>query len=169
MTTRTPEEQLKGELDIEALIKTHGQPWRGRLEGKFRKPHGREVYRQLNEARREIRLLTLNGTSWCGWLTSGSSADAISCNPQTVSLDDQDRPTFDALSYCFGDSEPLRLTWVDGQPYPVFPNLYNALPALRKAGQSLPLWVDAICINQNDNEEKNNQVMLMQDIFSSAT
>jgi len=30
------------------------------------------------------------------------------------------------------------------------------------------MWADAMCINQNDNEERSQQVMLMQTIFNNA-
>ena len=32
-----------------------------------------------------------------------------------------------------------------------------------------PYWVDALCINQNVNEEKNIQVMMMGDIYSNCS
>jgi hypothetical protein len=54
----------------------------------------------------------------------------------------------------------------------VTPNLYFALRRIR---QSLPswgcypyLWIDAICINQEDLQERTNQVKMMGDIFENA-
>ena len=46
-------------------------------------------------------------------------------------------------------------------------NLYGALSMLRSSS-SLALWVDAICINQDNVLERNSQVQLMKDIYSSA-
>lgn len=57
-------------------------------------------------------------------------------------------------------------------------SLYNALKSLRKSAPQLrkhfplldhqPLWVDALCINQSDIEERNSQVGIMRSIYSKA-
>jgi len=49
-------------------------------------------------------------------------------------------------------------------------NLYDALVALRRAAEGLPvaIWVDAICINQADVGERGRQVAIMRDIYSQA-
>lgn len=39
---------------------------------------------------------------------------------------------------------------------------------LARSSPSLPLWVDAICINQNNNDEKTSQILLMGDIYATA-
>ncbi|KAG9185945.1 hypothetical protein G6011_02501 [Alternaria panax] len=50
----------------------------------------------------------------------------------------------------------------------VKPNLYEALRHLRKEDQTVALWVDALCINQFDNEEKKEQVLKMAQIYHKA-
>lgn len=47
-------------------------------------------------------------------------------------------------------------------------NLEAALRHIRKSSHAITLWVDAICINQNDVAEKNHQVEMMREIFSGA-
>ncbi|KAH4819945.1 hypothetical protein HBI38_023360 [Parastagonospora nodorum] len=49
-------------------------------------------------------------------------------------------------------------------------NLYDALKELRRAscGKHLFIWVDAICINQNDDTEKQEQVMKMASIYHNS-
>ena len=55
----------------------------------------------------------------------------------------------------------------------LFRSLYNALETLRsyfqseKAPKAL-LWVDAICIDQSDEQEKARQIRDMHDVFSRA-
>ncbi|PMD62265.1 uncharacterized protein K444DRAFT_480632, partial [Hyaloscypha bicolor E] len=44
-------------------------------------------------------------------------------------------------------------------------NLSAALYALRDKKEARILWIDAPCINQNDDEEKVSQVMLMEKIY----
>lgn len=58
-------------------------------------------------------------------------------------------------------------------PLPLTSSLDTCLRHLRELQrrwqlEPLPLWIDQICINQEDNEEKSFQVMLMKDIYSSA-
>jgi hypothetical protein len=53
---------------------------------------------------------------------------------------------------------------------PVWPNLYNALAALQRGSQEpLPLWIDAICINQTCASEKAEQIRHMDQIYTSAS
>jgi hypothetical protein len=50
----------------------------------------------------------------------------------------------------------------------VKPNLYDALKHLRKDNQVVALWVDALCINQFDKGEKEEQVLKMAQIYRNA-
>jgi hypothetical protein len=50
----------------------------------------------------------------------------------------------------------------------VGPNLYAALKRLRHERYSMLLWVDAICIDQSNIEERNHQVKLMDLIYKNA-
>ena len=50
----------------------------------------------------------------------------------------------------------------------IIPNLEMCLQGIRDKDKSRYLWVDAVCINQNDNREKNHQVNLVSDIYSHA-
>ncbi|KAJ4289069.1 hypothetical protein N0V90_011411 [Kalmusia sp. IMI 367209] len=47
-------------------------------------------------------------------------------------------------------------------------NLYDALRHIRSENSNREIWVDALCINQADVKERNHQVSLMGDIYSSA-
>lgn len=48
------------------------------------------------------------------------------------------------------------------------PNCWSALWHLIKARGALTIWVDSICIDQRNSEEKAHQIPLMQEIFESA-
>ena len=79
---------------------------------------------------------------------------------------------FTALSYVW---EPAletgfqgRTIWVDLKQVLVGYNLYDALLHLRDERESVLIWADAICINQLDFRERNNQVYMMRDIYSKA-
>jgi hypothetical protein len=58
------------------------------------------------------------------------------------------------------------IIYVDGQKLTVSENLHTALMALRLLKQFL--WIDAICINQEDLVKCNQQVSLMNAIYCSA-
>ena len=47
-------------------------------------------------------------------------------------------------------------------------NLHDALIQLRSPDRDITLWVDAICINQNNRVEKTEQISKMHDIYSKA-
>ena len=83
-----------------------------------------------------------------------------------------------ALSYEWGPrpekNTDLPTINLDGHTIRVRHNLYEALKAIIRAGfdkssdAPMPLWVDALCINQSDDKEKGHQVDLMRDIFATA-
>ncbi|KAK5675694.1 hypothetical protein LTS10_011794 [Elasticomyces elasticus] len=79
---------------------------------------------------------------------------------------------FATLSYTWGDPEATESIIVNGQPWTVNRNLADALRVVRKLGwfssQTYGLWADALCINQNDNEEQSAQVAVMRDIFAGS-
>lgn len=54
-------------------------------------------------------------------------------------------------------------------PFGVTENLYVALQHLRLLDRSRILWVDAICINQDDQREREAQVAIMCEIYSGAS
>ncbi|KAF2175585.1 HET-domain-containing protein [Zopfia rhizophila CBS 207.26] len=78
---------------------------------------------------------------------------------------------FEALSYTWGDPSLVSQIVVNGIVWDVPRNLASALRILRdlpetKVGMSY--WVDALCIDQNNTEEKNSQVKKMKSIYSHA-
>jgi len=62
----------------------------------------------------------------------------------------------------------LSTIWVNGQQHEVTENLFSALGRLRQIDRKHFLWVDAICINQEDLRERTDQVKLMGDIYRNA-
>jgi hypothetical protein len=80
---------------------------------------------------------------------------------------------FAAVSYCWGDSEPRYNIQIDGRKFGVSNNLWqflNALPSHVQGNSNFPtyFWIDAISINQQNNQEKSNQVNIMRQIYSKA-
>lgn len=89
----------------------------------------------------------------------------VHCSVGEVSLDKHDL-MYEALSYTWFIDRDLgspvkgnmRTIVCDGGLLEVHQNLYNGLLQLRDLKRDLPIWVDAICINQVDEDEKSAQV-----------
>ncbi|KAF7862501.1 hypothetical protein EAF04_007374 [Stromatinia cepivora] len=75
---------------------------------------------------------------------------------------------YQALSYVWGSSENLRPIFVNQKPLSVTANLHGALLQLRDGTFERIIWVDAICINQDDDKEKSQQIKLMAKIYGLA-
>ncbi|KAF5724194.1 heterokaryon incompatibility (het-6OR allele) [Fusarium mundagurra] len=89
------------------------------------------------------------------------------------------RPEYYALSYTwnppymadpsFYEDTDVRYILLEGSKFAVKPNLYDALFQLHHSYPQIPLWIDALCINQNDLQERKLQVGIMDRIFGSAS
>ncbi len=79
---------------------------------------------------------------------------------------------YTALSYLWGkpvsSMADITRVQVDGAYLEVWPNLGKALRTLRSKDYTMTFWVDALCIDQSDVEEKTHQMMLMTEIYTSA-
>jgi hypothetical protein len=77
-------------------------------------------------------------------------------------------PEYSALSYVWGSGQAHTKIEFNGFEAEITKNLAEALRHLRHESGSRYLWVDALCINQQDVEEKGLQVALMKDIYAYA-
>lgn len=115
------------------------------------------TYTPLNPTNNEIRLLILRPD------LPGSE---LNCRLSIVSL--STNPTYEAISYAWGSSGSTRQIQIKGHPHIIGANLETALQHLRHPSENRTLWIDALCINQNDIEERSSQVNKMGSIYSSA-
>lgn len=77
--------------------------------------------------------------------------------------------TYEALSYTRGNEEPRATIYLSGRPFRVSDNLVEGLRELRRETKNRALWVDSICVNQNDEEERGGQLRRVPEIQSHAT
>ena len=70
------------------------------------------------------------------------------------------------LSYVWGPRPAKQLIQINGKPFLVRQNLYDYLLRARGFRKRQLLWIDAICIDQTNNPERNHQVALMSQIYS---
>ncbi|RYO69113.1 hypothetical protein AA0116_g49 [Alternaria tenuissima] len=99
----------------------------------------------------------------------------------TLSLSDlDDKPAFIALSYTWDpkDGEKKYIN-IQGSRFPVGMGLWNFIQQYRRKQYlrqccekdpptALPLWIDAIAIDQDNIPERNHQVSLMRDVYTGA-
>lgn len=100
-------------------------------------------------------------------LQPGPISAPIICRLDSVHL--KDAPPYSALSYVWGSPEPVDTVTMNDKAVRVTKNLHSALLHVRQASSSVTLWVDALCIVQEDKLEKSQQVQMMGDIFRTAT
>lgn len=76
---------------------------------------------------------------------------------------------YKCLSYVWGNDGHRKDIYVNGVVFSATSSLYAALIDLRRELNGDPIWIDALCINQEDTEEKTQQVPLMADLYRYAT
>ncbi|XXH00562.1 hypothetical protein Hte_006910 [Hypoxylon texense] len=77
---------------------------------------------------------------------------------------------YDAVSYTWGEPDFSEELIVDPSfRVRITPNLRDALRRFRLPNKARRLWVDAICIDQGDEDEKSQQIPLMSQIYRSAS
>ncbi|CCT66538.1 related to heterokaryon incompatibility protein (het-6OR allele) [Fusarium fujikuroi IMI 58289] len=116
-----------------------------------------KIYAPLDTDRREIRLASIVPGRW---------SEDVYCELKVVSLDET--PTYEALSYTWGDPLDKTPIFLNGLTFLVTKNLHWALRRLRHCDETRYIWIDALCINQSNKPEKTRQIELMKDIYSGA-
>ncbi|KAJ0305666.1 hypothetical protein Brms1b_010779 [Colletotrichum noveboracense] len=121
------------------------------------------VYCALPIAMNELRILSVHPASS---IESPVIADLFLENFQT-----RQNP-YEALSYTWGDSSNTEIITVNSVELNVTRNLRLALQTLRhqprNPSKAVQIWVDSICINQDNVAERNAQVSQMGKIYSRA-
>lgn len=119
-------------------------------------------YFPLRNDKKEIRLLRILSRARC----KGLPDDSLHCTLEHVSRDSE--VPYTALSYAWGNEDERCLIRVGGMLHYIGANLNAALRELQGEADDVILWIDQICINQSDDDEKNHQVSQMKDIYSKA-
>ena len=112
----------------------------------------------LVTAQREIRILAL---------APGIGDSVLRGDLIVESLNDDDLQ-YTALSYTWSGPISQCSIVIGGVPLCITENLELALRRIRGPNRPKNVWIDAICINQSDNEEKGVQVSMMGDIYANA-
>lgn len=76
---------------------------------------------------------------------------------------------YDAVSYRWGDPGLTEEILVDGRTMALTKSALQVLLNCRTSWDRKTIWIDAICINQRDFDEKASQIRMMRDIYRNAT
>ncbi|PMD50110.1 HET-domain-containing protein, partial [Hyaloscypha bicolor E] len=79
------------------------------------------------------------------------------------------RPSYEAISYTLGDPSQSRSVIINGCKLEVNSNAFDILQDRATFLKTRKIWIDSICINQVDKEEKSVQIPLMREIYSRAS
>ena len=121
------------------------------------------VYRPLNNLLDEIRVLHFLPPD-------PKNPDIIRCSLRHRSL--RLKPTYIALSYVWGDPNVTVPILINGCELRITTNLAEALRQLHAYAQAdgtKSVWINALCINQQNDKEKSHQVQRMGTMFRGAT
>ncbi len=88
--------------------------------------------------------------------------------PGVISLEGASGPAFEALSYAWGNDKLCQRLFCNKSAIKITQSLFDALIHLRHPKAARMLWVDAVCIDQNNNDEKIEQLPHMKDIYQHA-
>ncbi|KAH6683566.1 heterokaryon incompatibility protein-domain-containing protein [Plectosphaerella plurivora] len=115
------------------------------------------TYRPLDPLTRDIRILRLRRRT---------AYPDIVCDFVYTAVDTA--PHFEAISYTWGGESMTENIVVDGARVAVTPTVSRWLRYRRSFFSKAYLWIDAVCIDQANKEEKSAQIPLMGDIYSKA-
>lgn len=113
---------------------------------------------RLNSSLGEVRVATV---------APGTGDDPVQCQLSVRNLTRDG--LHETLSYVWGGGPASHTIFVDGKEFKVRDSLYFALKTQRRPDAAREIWIDALCINQADNEERTGQVKLMQRIYAVSS
>ncbi|KAI4860616.1 heterokaryon incompatibility protein-domain-containing protein [Hypoxylon rubiginosum] len=115
-------------------------------------------YDSLNLEQHAFRLVRLQ---------QGVIEEVIRCELVHTIRDENVIP-YEAVSYTWGSTEKTDAIYIQGATLDVTRNLFLILHDLRYSKVDRYLWIDAICINQDNVHERGHQVQQMKSIYSDA-
>lgn len=118
------------------------------------------AYTSLDQTKKEIRILDV-----CQDIGDN---DRVICHFAQVSLLSAPVLEYEALSWHWGDALEEKEIELSGRLFPIRRNAEEVLRRVCVDHGHRFVWLDAVCINQQDKEERNYQISIMADIYSKA-
>lgn len=120
---------------------------------------GTEIYRPLCTELNQFRLLTI---------LPGKAPAIVRCLMHTMSLDADAIPTYDTVSYVWGDPHERSSVIVNRSILNVPHSTMAVLRRMRRMDREHVVWIDAVCVNQNDAAERSAQVASMGKLYANG-
>jgi hypothetical protein len=117
-------------------------------------------WQPLDSTHREIRVLDLD---------AGAGESLLRGHLRHVSLNALRKPKYETVSYAWGERTLVGTILIGDKTMSIPASAARALLCMRLPEQSRTLWIDCICIDQDDNLEKGQQVRLMADIYTGSS
>ena len=106
-------------------------------------------------------------------LLPGAFEAKVRVTIRNIELSESLKPEYEALSYTWGSTTDLDYLYVQGdegeKALAITRNLAEALRYLRYEDRPRVLWIDAICVDQDNTAERGHQVLRMADIYRHAS
>jgi hypothetical protein len=147
---------LAGTNDVQDTIKMKESMAQKIPDNLAESPQTAYKYEELANPQ-SFRLLTLE---------PGDETGHIKCEITVIAM--AEAPQYEALSYVWGCSERTLTITCNHMLLKVTASLDTVLRVLRKPFESRIIWIDQICIDQENIEERSEQVQIMRDICSRA-
>lgn len=117
-----------------------------------------------------IRLVTLHSAAADTGMELGMITAALSTKPNYLALSYTWGNPMDGRHPSFQEYETAaRYIKCSGRHFQIHRNLYDALWQLGEKQEYTPLWIDAVCIDQENYEERSSQLSLMPSIYCEAS
>ena len=115
-----------------------------------------DIYEPLPEDLHQIRVLLL---------APGQRTDVLRGTFELVSIKDDQPAPYETISYVWGDASKNNSIILSGRTLMVPAKTAAALRRMRYPTTTRRLWIDAVCINQGNVDERGQQVSLMGSIY----
>lgn len=125
-------------------------------------PEDSSLYSPLDKDQKQFRLLELH---------PGEANDRVQCTLKIVTLKTWPwlLSRYDTISYCWGNADIREEISVNGRSDTVPVSCANALRRMRDQLSLKIVWIDAVCIDQSNVDERGHQVGIMRDIYANGT
>jgi hypothetical protein len=117
------------------------------------------TYLPLANGTKEFRLITL---------LPGEDSDLLKCLLHHADIGSNPLPQYETISYCWGDASKCSTILVNGIKVSVPASAASALRCMRLPDSGRVVWLDAVCINQSNIDERGQQVAMMGDLYRNG-
>lgn len=117
------------------------------------------MYRHLDPSRKEFRLFAIQ---------AGYASKPLRGTLRHAFIDDMQCPQYETISYCWGDASNERVICINDTEILVPKNTFMAIRRAQHVDKDRLVWIDAVCINQQDLEERSHQVAIMKDVYANS-